>query len=519
MSMDPRQLELAAEFCKVAGKANLVEYLGLEPGCTSVEALEQLKRRRRYMQGMQSNPKYKTEALLLIRNFSGFQALLGDPKTYLSETRRRAETTHLPVLEMTIRGALRGGALSPEQVDYLRRNAQELGVGDETFVGTLTRLVMEAGYAPPVSVPKVPAPPTDPVVPPPAGRSTGEFPGPPPIAPTVRTLSPSAPPVRPLALPGQAELEIADHYQVLGTTRASTRAEIREAWQERLRVARATLSAEDAARAIARFDQAWSVLADSGAREAYDLARKSTGPPARDREVTDPSGFRPSPLHAPTAPPVRQRNHAPRKRSSSGGGGDDDISGAYSVPAVAQPTSPPTPGTSGANVPRTFAPEGSRPTTHPGGPSRVEIAGADLRQIKVAMTPVTVPLRVQFSGDDTAARIHSDATWIIAEPSRIDGSRQEVEVAIIIDPATMPRNAADARVTVQTDKGEQAVVTFEVERVGSRGVPPAAIAAVVALILVFLLIAAYLVNAYVLMHPTASLDAPRHAAIGYGESA
>ena len=213
--MDPRHLELAAEFCKLVGKPTLVEYLGLPSGAGAEEAQELLKSRRRYMQGMQSNPKYKQEALLLIKNYTIFSTLLNEPEVYRAGAQSKAERKHLPIVEMTIKGALQSGAPSPEQLDFLKRNASELGVSDDTFSGSLERLMVEAGLRP--------APP-------------GTKAGPPSFigGPTVQPAAPPKPapppaPVKSAQSTGTPPEE--DHYKILHVPRTATRAEIYESYR------------------------------------------------------------------------------------------------------------------------------------------------------------------------------------------------------------------------------------------------------------------------------------------------
>ena len=86
--MNPRHLELADEFSKLVGKPHLLDYLGLAKGTSTDEARSELKKRRKYMQGMQSNPKFKAEALFLIKNFGALDALLHDPAQYLEAVSR-----------------------------------------------------------------------------------------------------------------------------------------------------------------------------------------------------------------------------------------------------------------------------------------------------------------------------------------------------------------------------------------------------------------------------------------------
>src|SRR5690606_1765364 len=143
-------------------------YLGVPEDTASGEARQKLKARRKYMQGMQGNPKYKQEALYLIKHFAALDAVLSDPAAYLTDARRRAESVHLPILEMTVRGVLAGGNLTAEQEEYLRRNAVELGVSEPTFDALLDRLTREMGVARPAAAQKA-------ATPAPSPQSTGDF--------------------------------------------------------------------------------------------------------------------------------------------------------------------------------------------------------------------------------------------------------------------------------------------------------------------------------------------------------
>lgn len=155
--MPADDLEITAEFCALVGSPNLLEYLGLDENASTDDARTSLKARRKFMQGMQSNPKYKKEALFLIRHFTSLNDVLEDTGAYLADARRRSESVHLPVIEMTIRGVLATGtAPTTDQVDYLRRNALELGVTEETFRERLEEIAAESG----VVLPGGEAPPT-----------------------------------------------------------------------------------------------------------------------------------------------------------------------------------------------------------------------------------------------------------------------------------------------------------------------------------------------------------------------
>lgn len=258
--MRPEDLELAAEFCKMVGVPDLLTYLGLDEQTDPTEIRVQLKARRKFMQGMQSNPKYKREALFLIKNFSSLNEVLADLPAYLGDAHRRAESEHLPVIEMTVRGVLAGGSVSEDQLDYLRRNATELGVSEATFTELLDRVGGEFG----IKFNEGQADSSSPI-------SAGSASGSPPL----------------------------DLYQLLGVSNTANEDDVRIAYHRRLDELDALRNKSEQESMRRRIEIARKVLENEAARRHYDLTAARTGPPARARE------FRPD--QAATTPPVRDR--------------------------------------------------------------------------------------------------------------------------------------------------------------------------------------------------------------------
>ena len=79
-ALDPRHNEMAIELCGMANKPDLFAYLGLPETTAPGDLQAALKSKRRYMQGMQSNPKYEAEALCFIKAYAGLQQILSEPE-------------------------------------------------------------------------------------------------------------------------------------------------------------------------------------------------------------------------------------------------------------------------------------------------------------------------------------------------------------------------------------------------------------------------------------------------------
>lgn len=269
--MRPEDLDVAAQFCAQVGAPSLLAYLGVDERADATAARTQLRARRKFMQGMQGNPKYKKEALLLIKHFQSLHDALEDLPAYLRDARRRAESEHLPVVEMTIRGVCAGGPPSADQLEYLRRNAAELGVSEGTFRELLARVERE------VAAPR-------------------------PVAPA------------PAAVEAPRDLP-----SLLGLPPSASEDDVRAAWRRRMADLDAAGDAPDALRARALLESAGRAWSTSGGTPRHDLAAATTGPPSRERRVEPP---RPSSTAArealaATAPPVRPRQAEPMPRPAS----------------------------------------------------------------------------------------------------------------------------------------------------------------------------------------------------------
>lgn len=143
--MDSQDFAVAADFCKLVGAPDLFVYLGLPQDVPPEIALEALSERRKHMQAMQANPKYKDAARALIKGFQPFQRLLGDAASYRRALAEAVEGAKLPMLELAIDGVLADGQLTPQEEAFVRDSALRLGISEATFQRVLAERLATAG--------------------------------------------------------------------------------------------------------------------------------------------------------------------------------------------------------------------------------------------------------------------------------------------------------------------------------------------------------------------------------------
>ncbi len=394
--MEPRHIEKAAEFCKLVGSPNLVEYLGLDAASAdSAEVRAKLKDRRKYMQGMQSNPKYKAEAVFLIKNFRSLDKLLTDLDGYLAAVRREVESENLPIVEMTIRTVLKGGQMGADQKDYLLKQAADLGVADDTFNEILRKLAADAGVPLPGEVPL---------------DKEGEH------------MRPNEGDSDHGSRVDPTNIED-DYYVLLGIHSNATRDDVYNAYRRRHEEARAMPDKGAATRLLIRLDRAWKVLGDPEKRRIYDLGRKRTGPPARDREMARHN-------QSETAPPARERGDIATTDLTTQT--SDDV----------------------AEV----------PTTLTKGNPQLEVVGSTNRTIELTnLEPIEESILIRNVGDgQMSGRVVTDVPWLVPSPRAIDAKRREQVIVIRIEPGGIPTAEGAGTVSIQTDHGERSTVQFNV---------------------------------------------------------
>ncbi len=222
--MDQKELDEVARFLQGQGRSDLFAYYELSHECSAAEADEAVRKRRRWAQGQQSNPKYKSEALFVIKN-NGFlsQLMTRDLEAYRTLVRTQSAANPLETFLLHLRRAVEAGPVTAAVETGLIQKGRELGLKDPVIQQHLS-LYTETTV-----------------------RESGEL---------------------------SADDLSVDHYRVLEVAPEATDAEIDEAYRARYRKARNLKDTKQSADILMALDRAISVLKKPDARLAYDEYRQ-----------------------------------------------------------------------------------------------------------------------------------------------------------------------------------------------------------------------------------------------------
>ena len=144
--MDPKELKEIDKFLTLTGAADLFAYMGLPATADADMADLAIQDRREWAQTQQANPKYRNEALWVIRNSAIVRkALVQEVAAYRAHTSQRSLEPRLRQLEDFIQGVLSGGVLTPKATDAIRKKGQALGVPPDTLTQRLEALLEARG--------------------------------------------------------------------------------------------------------------------------------------------------------------------------------------------------------------------------------------------------------------------------------------------------------------------------------------------------------------------------------------
>ena len=105
--MDRRDFDQIEKFLGTVGKPSLFEYYAVDPEADAAAVEEALKKKRGWAQGQQGNPKFRAEAMWVIKNMALVRkALVEERADYLKEVRSKDASRNIEILTLFIKGAL-----------------------------------------------------------------------------------------------------------------------------------------------------------------------------------------------------------------------------------------------------------------------------------------------------------------------------------------------------------------------------------------------------------------------------
>jgi len=262
--MDANDLDEIHRFTQSVGQTDLYAYLEIEQSADKSGITHALQVRRSWAQGQQANPKYRQEALWLIKNIKLVKtALIDESARYLKDIAIRDERAKLDTLSMFIKGTLAEGELTARGEEAIQAQAKEMGLPESLVIRRIGEILAEQDAE------KMAGPPSDP---------------PPSFQPPIDLSAAN------------------DLYEILDTPPDSDVDTLEEAYRRRYRWARQLRDTEQSSRIYAQIDEAWRVLKDPQKRAEYDAERAQSQPPdspsdslpSTDNTVSE-KGFLPPP--------------------------------------------------------------------------------------------------------------------------------------------------------------------------------------------------------------------------------
>ena len=398
--MNKRDIEEIERFLSTVGKSSLFEYFDVPQGADDDAIRAAISKRRGWAQGQQANPKYRQEAIWLIKNVSKCRkALLEHREAYAATLRAQSEQQSIEVLRVYIMGAIAEGRLTDASEAAIREKGRSLGLPDAVVIHTVEEMMSSQ-------------------------RATRADPHEP---------APDGP--------------FIDHYAVLEVAPDADLNSVERAYRERYHWARQLDDARRSAEVYARLDEAWAVLRDPSSRARYDEARELAL--GRDAAVTDGPSFG---QHG--GEPEREFESAEMRRigfAADPAAEEEEASAAVPNPPDDLRT---TLGLAAGN--RSASPR-RRATLEVEGDTAVSLEVSN-KEVEHRFTVRKVGPR------SLPGRIFVDRDWAEVSPQRLDPKADEQTITIRVRPQVMPRNRAVCLVTVLTDDGQRSSITITATR-------------------------------------------------------
>lgn len=473
--MEQRTTEEIERFLAGVGQSSLLAYYGIDASASAEEREEAVKKKRAWAQGQQSNPKFKAEALFLIKqNAMLRRVVVLEPDTYRQVLEGVGAATRIEAWKARIREAAASGVLTARAGINLQNEGARLDLNDASVAAAIEAVLAELG----------------------ATRS------------------------------GEARDELSllvetDLYAVLHVPVNASPDELEAAHRARYKWARNLNDIKRSQDELNRLDRAWRVLSQPARRAAYDQRRAERqhdgvmgllGPGAPSTAPTDP-GYpvvEPDPdtevvaVDHPPPPPAGLQSIKPVTRPPIALPPPEDTP--VRSRAVPEPEMPPRAVTEPASPPPFEAPEVSDPRGAPPPPPgtvgrtigaaagpldlgrrapRLAVGGPDVVSVSGRARP---SLTVRNAGSGRMpGRVTSDREWLEVPRPALDPTAAEQTIPLVYRPDSVPWGRDVAMVTVVGDHGERKSVQFRAFRfpwgpvLGSAATFVALVAAFVAL--------------------------------------
>lgn len=470
--MDRHELDKIRQFLTMeVGLVDLYAYLQIDTDCEKNEVEDALRKRRSWAQGQQANPKYRSQALWVIKNIQLLRSALIDEKSeYLDDMQASQEAAAFESLTRFI--LEQGQDYSPTGEESIFSHGAELGLTAPAIRGRIDALQM---------------------------IQENEL----------------------LELDAPREAEKPSHYDTLGATIGDSTEAIESAYRAKYRWARNLRDTEQGGRIYAELDEAWRVLKDPQQRADYDDAHgfKVLGDTRTEQETAaehigylpPPSEVGPSLASAEVSPPpvsassdlapplddladhedgdrpfasgekLEQVLEEPEETATLASAENDDhrLAGAEdqkpSAEALVDDNPIPSRDTGldiGELMDAAASMDGDEESVvmHIGDIDELteptlHLVGSKHHRIRTGKQPFPVHITVQNTGSgQMTGSIVCDLDWVTISPAFLSPNRSEHTIEILFDPDKMPANSATATITVNTDHGESETITVDVQR-------------------------------------------------------
>jgi curved DNA-binding protein CbpA len=424
--MDPTTLDEIQRFLTIVSQPDLFQYLDVDADAEKSDIEFALQRRRSWAQGQQANPKYRNEALWLIKNIQLVQkTLILDRAAYVqhmldrleagldAEPEAEAPKDHyarlgaapgddFPTLERAYRARYRW-ARNLQDTDESSRIYADLDEAWRVLKDPHHRAEYDAEYG-------FPEPSTAPSAAPSDAEHQGFLPPPsPPAAEAEAEITPDAP--APADAASELAAEPTPDMEEPAFEIDDPEAESADADPDS---PSPFAGADDDSPLGGADDEALDMPGgersgdDSASEDPKDGVRRGTFTAMDSEMELGPAGDTKAPLDDPESPML-------------------DIG---DIDDVAKPV--------------------------------LQVMGDKHLRIRTGKQPFPVHVMVKNNGSgQMSGSVSCDLDWVTVSPTFLNPTRQEHKIEILVDPAKMPGNAAQAKVRIETDHGESEIITVD----------------------------------------------------------